>query len=140
MVTRPTLAGTMTPFPHFIREGCDLAEAARYMEQHTIRHLPVMGPEESIVGVLSQRGLAVARAFDEQAATVGDVCSRNPYIVPLREPLERVVTTMAERHLTCAVVVRDGRLAGMLTTTDVLQLLVELLGGDPGPEPEPETA
>lgn len=121
----------MTPFPYSIEGGESIARAKAMMDEHEIRHLPVTEDRE-LVGVLSDRDIRVARRVGGQPDTAGEltvasVCSRPPYVVELSAALDDVVVEMAERGIGSAVVVRQGKLAGILTTTDVCRVLAHVL-------------
>ena len=49
------------------------------------------------------------------------------YLVEIDAPLARVASEMADRHIGSAIVVRRGKLAGILSVTDVCRVLAELL-------------
>jgi acetoin utilization protein AcuB len=121
----------MTPFPHSIDAGESLAAAEREMARHGIRHLPVRRDGE-LVGVVSDRDLKRTMG----RGCVEDVMTAGPYVADIREELQVVLATMAERHIGCALVLKEGRLAGIYTTTDACRGFAELLralgpsGGD----------
>lgn len=119
----PHVAAIMTPFPHSVGLDETLEVAERMMAEHGFRHLPVTEGER-VVGLLAAADLAsdVARSHG-----VGRVCRRDPYLVDLHERLDNVAMTLAERELDSAVVLRDGRLAGIVTTTDICRALAEIL-------------
>ena len=58
-------------------------------------------------------------------------------MVDLHTRLDQVVIEMAKRRVGSALVVRDGRLAGILTATDVCRLYGELLTQLAPPVDEP---
>jgi len=100
------------------------------MQQHAIRHLPVMEAGK-LVGMLSDRDVRLVQDPKQKAPpddrTVGDICTRDIYVVRLTDPLDRVLTEMARRNIGSAVVVKQGRLAGIFTVTDACRLYGELL-------------
>ena len=62
---------------------------------------------------------------------------REVYTVDIGTPIAPVVATMAERRLGCAVVLKNGKLAGIFSTTDACDILAHVLeerfpGGDSG--------
>lgn len=129
----PTLKSVMTPFPHSVEVNADIRTARAMMDQHGIRHLPVT-ENHKLIGLLSERDIWVARNVSDEtlaelSITAGSVCSRNPYVAEITDPLADVVLDMATRQVDSAVIVRHDRLAGILTTTDVCRLLGELLKG-----------
>lgn len=118
----PSLATAMTPFPYSVDHNASLDFAQKLMDQHDVRHLPVT-EEHGLVGLITERDLRAAERLhsslgDERELTVNDVYISDPYIVDLHEPLEKVLATMAERHIGSAIVIKAGKLVGMFTMVD----------------------
>jgi acetoin utilization protein AcuB len=127
----PSLKSVMTPFPWFIHIEDRLGRAAEVMAERDIRHLPVTA-DGKLVGVLAERDLQLvmgSAASPEQRAnlTVRDACVLDAYVVETSEPLDRVLLTMARRHIGSALVVKNGKLAGIFTVTDACRCFAELL-------------
>jgi len=126
----PPIKAVMTPFPYSIESGEPISMASEMMQQHAIRHLPVMEAGK-LVGMLSDRDVRLVQDPKQKAPpddrTVGDICTRDIYVVQLTDPLDRVLTEMAKRNIGSAVVVKQGRLAGIFTVTDACRLYGELL-------------
>jgi acetoin utilization protein AcuB len=124
----PSIATAMTPFPYSIAAEAKVEEAVEMMRTHGIHHLPVMRGE-TLIGLLWHRDVRVAQRLlpGDDGLTVDKLCSPAPYIVELSERLDLVVLEMANRRSGAAMVTRQGRLAGILTTTDVCRLLGETL-------------
>jgi acetoin utilization protein AcuB len=120
----------MTAFPYFIEVGAGLKAATQMMERHGIRHLPVKDGDQ-LIGVVSDRDIKRAK----RELHVSDIVIRETYIVDLRETyivdlterLDSVLLHLAQRHIGCALVVKEGRLAGIFTTTDACRVFGEYL-------------
>jgi len=112
----PRINSVMTPFPYSVEASAGLDVAQEMMTRHRIRHLPVMEGAQ-LVGVISSHALERARSTDGPHG-IADVMRKDPYIVEIGEPLERVLYEMAEQHLECVLVVKDERLAGIFTVVD----------------------
>jgi acetoin utilization protein AcuB len=127
----PEVSDVMTPGPHFIAISDTLAAARALMQEHGIRHLPVMQGDD-LVGVLSDRDLnrvlAVKRDPPE-SITVEVAMTADPYAIPPNTPLNVVVREMAERKVGSVVVIERGAILGVLTTTDALNALADALEG-----------
>jgi len=122
----------MTPFPYSIGIDEPLAAAADMMSEHQFRHLPVVEGTE-LVGVLSERLVreAIERARQTGSESiVRDAPVLEAYVVGLDAQLDNVVLAMADRHLSSALVVKNGRLAGIFTSTDACRCLGEHLRSD----------
>ena len=124
----PSIATAMTPFPYSIAADARIHDAVEMMKEHGIHHLPVMRGHD-LIGLLWHRDVRMAQqlAAANDTLTVEDLCSGEPYIVELSERLDLVVLEMANRRSGAAMVTRHGKLAGILTTTDVCRLLGETL-------------
>ena len=129
MILRPSLKQAMTPFPYSVDLDSSLQVARATMQDHGIGHLPVKKGDE-LVGVLSDRDLLRVEGEDGSGATgmhVRDLLLGEPLAVDIGMPLDQVVTIMAKRRIDCAVVLKEGRLAGIFTTIDACRVFGELL-------------
>jgi acetoin utilization protein AcuB len=137
----PTIKVAMTPFPFFVGIDESIATARAMMREHEIHHLPVT-EDGALVGVLSERDvrlLEVSRRGHGDLGSVRDACMRDVYVVDVDTPLDDVLRHLAESHVGSALVVKNGKLAGILTSGDVCRVLAALLG-QRFPAPEDDTA
>jgi acetoin utilization protein AcuB len=124
-----SVARYMTHGPYTVRPNEPLGNARRLMAKYTIRHLPVRA-EGKLVGVLSDRDVQTVWMLahaPQDALTVEDAMTANPYAVGPGESLAGVVRVMADRKIDAAVVVEDERVVGVFTSTDAMRALVELI-------------
>jgi acetoin utilization protein AcuB len=127
----PAIVAVMTPFPHSIDAGENLATARELMEHHGLGHLPVTRDGKP-VGVLLEHQLRPSQREgderpQEEVLTVGDVCSGSPHVAEVSDQLDNVVMEMSRRRSSCVLVMRQDKLAGILTTGDVCRLFGEHL-------------
>jgi acetoin utilization protein AcuB len=118
----------MTKMPRCIELDAELVKALELMQEHGIRHLPVMdGPD--LEGVISERDLSVIESLlpDEwQQISVAEAMTPGPYTVAPETPLAEVAKHMAQQKLGCAVVTGpQGEVIGLFTTTDALHVLAD---------------
>lgn len=121
----------MSLSPIWIDSKQPLAEAHRLMRQKRLRHLPVL-TEGRLVGVVSAGDLHLIETLDgvdPEEVPVHDAMSPEPYCVPPDAPLEEVVDVMAGNKYGCALVVEKGRILGIFTTVDALEVLAHVLRG-----------
>lgn len=120
-VSMPALASVLTPFPYHIDSMASIDEARELMREHAIRHLVVMS-EGDIFSVISDREIqhhAALYGVDKHSdLKVNDLCVNNAVVADINDPLDKVLEAMADHHLGCIVVLRDGELAGVFTSTD----------------------
>jgi acetoin utilization protein AcuB len=126
---RRKVSDYMTQAPVCVQLDADLEVALRLMQEHRIRHLPVMDGK-GLCGIVSDRDLSVIESLlpDEWARIcVAEAMTPEPYTVPPDSALWEVAKCMAGEKLGCAVVVGDdGQVLGLFTTTDALRVLAEL--------------
>jgi CBS domain-containing membrane protein len=104
-----------------------------------IRHFPVVDGRERPVGMLTQRDLyraalshRVGAGAKEQREhldrlVVRDEMSRPVLTAEAGEELSAALERMIEKRVGALVVVENGKLAGLLTETDLLRALRDLL-------------
>lgn len=108
------------------------------MVRHGIRHLPIVDGERRVVGVLAiddlrsalpvgvnLRGPIDSSARDTEAGfTVADLMTHAPDTLGPDDSLQHAAERMADRRIGCLPIVDGaGRLAGILSETDVLRAL-----------------
>ena len=121
------------PIPESIGPGASLADAHRMMRAYRIRHLPVLS-DHRLVGIVSQRDLLLLETLDgvdPEKVRVEEAMNATPYVVKRDTPLQLVATHLWKNKIGSAVVVDDGKVVGIFTTTDALRVLVELLAKKP---------
>ena len=119
----------MTPLPFTVGVEQSLSAVDDRMRQLGVRHLPVLHGG-ALVGIVSDRDIRFVRELDRIDASrlsVEDIMTPEPYVVGRDMPLSVAARTMADRKLGCAIVVDQGKVVGILTTTDALSVLADLL-------------
>lgn len=131
MPKAPDLVSIMTPLPHTIEASHSIHEAKAIMDLEKIRHLPVTS-DGRLVGVLSARDLKLAFVLSatgnsSETIQVGDVCNLEAYLTEFSTPVDQVLSVMLKRKLGSVLVTREGKLVGIVTTTDICRNYSELL-------------
>ena len=124
----PAIKSVMTPFPYSVDIDAPLAEALSFLREHHIHHLPVT-EQQRLAGVLSNRDIQryLGSKKDRSKLRVRDVHMDEPHVVDLNERLDRVLRVMEKEHVNTVLVTRNGRLAGVVTLTDVCRSYADLL-------------
>jgi acetoin utilization protein AcuB len=116
------------------------AEALGLCRERRIRHLPVLEGGR-LVGIVSDRDLRSAtptlgdpeRASALEKIRLSDVMSRDVITALPGDPIEVAANRMRERRIGCLPVVESGELVGIITSSDVMEALVYLVGAhEPG--------
>jgi acetoin utilization protein AcuB len=126
MPSQKPVSRYMSAVPIAIQQTATLSEAIALLQEHGVRHLPVLDGE-SAVGIVSERDLAMAGSLVPDAwadISVAEAMTPHPYTVTADTPIHRVARNMAE-HRYGAVLVTDaqGKLIGLFTTTDAMLVL-----------------
>ena len=116
------------------------AEALVLCRERRIRHLPVLEGER-LVGIVSDRDLrSAAPALGDPERTsalerirLSDVMTRDVITAHPDDLVEEAANRMRESRIGCLPVVAGGELVGILTSSDVMEALVYLVGAhEPG--------
>jgi acetoin utilization protein AcuB len=116
------------------------AEALGLCRERRIRHLPVLEGGR-LVGIVSDRDLRSAapalgdpeRASALEKIRLSDVMSPEVITAHPGDPIEEAANRMRERRIGCLPVVEGGELVGIITSSDMMEALVYLVGAhEPG--------
>jgi acetoin utilization protein AcuB len=114
--------------PVTIGPGESARHAYEIMRDRRIRHLPVVQGGQ-LVGILSDRDLRpILLSPGLAGATVAELMSEQLTTIAPGAPVEDAASLLVVRKIGCLPVVEAGRLVGIVTETDLLAVLVELLG------------
>jgi CBS domain-containing protein len=116
---------TVTLSPHH-----GFAEAVSLMADRHFRHVVVVGTGGQILGVISDRDIlrTLARTSNWQTKDVSQIMTRDPVTVKRETPLSVAVAKMVAKRINCLPVLDDeGKVCGILTSTDLLKAYQKLL-------------
>jgi acetoin utilization protein AcuB len=124
----------MTPFPFFVDAADPVAKVERLMRKHKIRHVPVQR-DGQVVGIVSERDLhrwssQVTPDRNDSRVTAAEVMASDPYLATFDTPLSQVAAQMSRRRIGSALIVRHGKLAGILSAMDVCRILAAVLDAE----------
>jgi len=108
-----------------------------YMQQQHVRHLPVVGKDGKLVGLAAEKDLL--RAKPSAATTLSvweihslldkltakDVMVRDVITTTEDTPIEEAAQLMREHKIGCLPVMREGKLVGIITETDIFGAFME---------------
>lgn len=124
----------MTENPVAIGSEATLAEAYDLMLEREVRRLPVVDRE--LVGIITMgdilRQLPVSSEEGDTATRlllnekrVGDVCISDPITINPSATIQEAAERMLEYQVSGLPVVRNGKLIGIITESDIFRLVVE---------------
>lgn len=115
----------------------NLVEAEKLFNENSIRHIPVVSGED-IIGMLSLTDLLRVSFVDTYGSDESDVDTavynmlsieqvmvKNLVSVSSTQTIKEVVEVLAKNEFHALPVVDEGKLVGIVTTTDLLNYLLE---------------
>lgn len=103
--------------------------AADRMAEHNVGTLVVVDDASRPLGIVTDRDLVtrgVAARLDPDATPIEEVMSRPPRSVEESTPIEQALRTMKGARVRRLIIVGgEGRLVGLVSLDDVMELLVE---------------
>jgi acetoin utilization protein AcuB len=133
-----TVADRMVEKVIALQEDQSLRDALLIVQKHQIRHLPVL-KDGKLVGMVTDRDLkratpspisgADVETFDRvvDGTRVSQLMTRNPFTVTPSTRLKDAVKVLHDRKFGALPVIDGNRLVGLITATDMLMDLHNLL-------------
>lgn len=115
-------------------------DALNLMRQENIRRFPVVTDSGALVGIVSERDLLHASPSNATSLSVWElnyliskirvdsVMTSKVVTVKEETPVEEAARIMADNKIGGLPVMRDGKVVGIITETDLFKLFLELLG------------
>jgi CBS domain-containing membrane protein len=138
MKKRTPISKIMTTNVVTLNIADSLETAEKIFKEHKIRHIPVVKNKE-VIGMLSYSDLLRISyadvSEDEQRVetfmydmfTMKQVMAKNLYLVPPYVSVKEVAELLSKKEFHALPVVEDNELVGIVTTTDLINFLVEQL-------------
>ncbi len=130
----------MTPDPVCGQPEMSVVEAQQLMQEHGIRHLPILDEKDRLVGVITQRSLMQAVPSDVSQfgpfvlnyilakIKVRSVMVKNVITIDENTAIEEAARIMADKRIGCLPVMRQDELVGIISDNDLFNIMVGLLG------------
>ncbi len=144
MLVREFMTTTLT----CLQETDSLLDATMIFVRSTFRHLPVLRGKQ-LVGVVTERDVKqfvptlltkiTPQLYNEalENTPISRVMAHNPLTVKPGQSMFEAAATLFNKRIGCLPVVENGELKGIVTTTDMLRLLLRLLKEQPPPSTSP---
>ena len=133
----------MTRHPVMVEPTMSIVEAQGIMAEAKVRHLPVIETGKRLIGLVTRQRMRIPPTELSSLnvweitrflsnLTVKDVMVKQEELVTI-EPdatLEEAARLMAQNKIGCLPVLEEGIVVGIITETDLLAQLANLLGGN----------
>lgn len=133
----PTVAEAMTPDPVTITPEAKLGDIIYLMRTHSFRHLPVVKGKQ-LVGIVTDRDVRLAmnspitlreRTENQlvlETITAEGCMTPDPMTINADAPVTEAADLMLTYKFSSLPVMREGRLVGIITVTDLLRSYIKL--------------
>jgi CBS domain-containing protein len=118
----------MHPGAECIKSEETIDVAARRMRELDVGALPICGPDERLVGILTDRDIVVkciAEGKDPTTCTAMDLAQGTPKWVDASASDDDVLNAMTQYRIKRIPVIEDHRLVGMISESDLARHLSE---------------
>ncbi len=132
-----TIKEFMTENPYSLRETDLVSDAWKIMTEKNIRHIPVTGSDNQLLGLVTQRDVLAATGpiqegdkashLEGQDIELSDIMIRNVKVVRKDESLREAAVYMQSHKYGCLPVVADNGVVGIITDTDFVSIAINLL-------------
>lgn len=123
-----------------VSPSTSLVQARKLLEEKRIDHLLVVNDKKKLVGIVSDRDLkqnwaspATSLSTHELSylldkVLVSMIMIKTVVTVPTSTTIERAALIMQQNRISALPVMEDGELAGIITSTDVMGVLLQAIG------------
>ena len=128
----------MSTYPLTIGPDESLSEAHSYMREQKVRHLPVVKSDEKMLGLIAEDDLLKAEPSSATSLSVWEihhllmevkvktVMIKDVITTTEDTPIEEAAHLMLDNKIGCLPVLRDDKLVGIITESDIFRTFMEL--------------
>jgi acetoin utilization protein AcuB len=119
-----------------LKETDSVKKAISLINERKIRHIPIIDEHDQLLGIITDRDIkeALPSSFhlnnEEQILSkpVKEIMKKEIITIHPLDFVEEVAALFYEHKIGCLPVVKENKLVGIITQTDVLRTFVELTG------------
>ena len=131
----------MTANPITVNPDTSFEDALQLLREKKVRRLPVVDKQGNLVGIVVEKDLLYASPSPATSLsvfevhyllsklTVKDVMTKRVIAVGEDCPLEEAARIMVDHKIGSLPIVRDRKVVGIITETDIFRTMAEALGG-----------
>lgn len=110
-----------------------VSKAAETMTKNNIRHIPIIDPQNQVIGIISQRDVLKAGAFTNQISKptsdcpISDIMTEDILTTHPKDSLRAAGLTLQKHKYGCLPVIDNGALVGIITDSDFVGVAINLI-------------
>ncbi len=108
-----------------VTKNISMRKAIKIMDDNNIGVLPVVENDKPI-GVITERDIlrrVLAKEIDIDKKTVGDIMTKDPITIEYNASILEATRLMSENNFRRLLVVKKGKLVGIVTAKDVIEVM-----------------
>jgi len=109
-----------------VPSGATVYEALTLMGEKNIGALLVID-DDKLVGILSERDYArkiILKGKTSHDTLIKEIMTENPFTITPDDSIDTCMNLMSEKHFRHLPVVKDGKIAGMISIGDVVKAII----------------
>ncbi len=130
----------MSRHPMTVKPDAAVDATLKRMKEEKVRRFPVIDDHGNLVGIVSDKDLLYAAPSPATSLsiyelhylysriTVDQVMTRDVITVEEDEPIEEAARIMVDNKIGGLPVMREGKLVGIITETDIFKTFMEMMG------------
>ncbi len=130
----------MSRHPMTVTPNTPVEQALKRMRDEKVRRFPVVDDDGKLVGIVSDKDLLYAAPSPATSLSiyelhylysrivVSQVMTREIITVEESDPIEEAARIMVDNKIGGLPVMREGKLVGIITETDIFKTLMEMMG------------
>ncbi len=130
----------MSRHPMTVNSSTPVEQALKRMRDEKVRRFPVVDDDGNLVGIVSDKDLLYAAPSPATSLsiyelhylysriTISQVMTHNVITVEENDPIEEAARIMVDNKIGGLPVMREGKLVGIITETDIFKTLMEMMG------------
>jgi len=130
----------MSRHPMTVTPDTPVEAALKRMREEKVRRFPVVNNEGTLLGIVSDKDLLYAAPSPATSLSIYElhylysrivirqVMTKKVFTVDENEPLEEAARIMVDNKIGGLPVMREGKLVGIITETDIFKTFMEMMG------------
>ena len=132
----------MVRHPLLAEPEMSVVAAQQYMTENNLRYLPVVGDGKRLLGLLTPQAMLIdprrlasldiweiTRLLSDLKVRDVMVKARDVIHIDPNTPIEQAASVMVKNRVGCLPVVSEGVVVGLITESDLLTILAEMMAG-----------
>ena len=106
-----------------------VSKAAETMTEHNIRHIPIVGSQNQVIGIISQRDVLKAGVLSGSDRPISDIMTTEILSTHPKNSLRAAGLTLQKHKYGCLPVIDNDALVGIITDSDFVGVAINLIEG-----------